>query len=183
MEDKQQAIPFKEIETLGDDYLLGETRQEIMLEASDDHIALTDHMITQAGRTIRIFTRDLDPVIYDRNNVIDAIRRLATRSSYARTEILAFDTSRIISRGHRLVELTRALSSSVEIRRPEKQYEKHQHAFITFDEVGYIYRTHANRYDGIANYNDPRQTREFEKLFKEIWARSRVDTEMRSLNI
>ena len=183
MTEPEPRISFDEIEALQDNYLLGETQQEIILENSTDHIAITDHMIAQANRSIRIFTRDLDPLLYDRESVVDACKRLALRSRYSRIEILAFDTKRIIHRGHRLVELARTLSSSIEIRRPEKQYEKYLHAFITFDEIGYVYRTYADRYDGIANYNDPRETREFEKLFKEIWARSHVDAEFRSMRI
>ncbi|MCW8962323.1 MAG: hypothetical protein OQL16_00910 [Gammaproteobacteria bacterium] len=183
MTEPEPRITFDEIDELEGNYLLGETQQEIMLENSADHIAITDHMIAQASRSIRIFTRNLDPVIYDRESILDACKRLALRSRYSRVEILAFDTQSIIHKGHRLVELARTLSSSIEIRRPEKQYEKHLHAFITFDETAYIYRTYADRYDGIANYNDPRETREHEKLFKQIWARSHVDAEFRSMRI
>ena len=183
MADKETPIAFNDIDSLGDNFILGETSQEILLDESSQHIAITDHMINQATRYIRIFTRDLDPLIYDREEVIDAMKRLAIGGRHTRVEILAFDTRRIMSRGHRLVQLSRSLSSSVEIRRPGKQYEKHLHAFITCDQQGYVYRTYADRYDGIANYNDARETHEFEKLFAEIWARSNVDTELRSLNI
>ena len=175
-------IAFEEIETL-QDYILGETDSEIALNNSADHRTITDHLAQQATRSMRIFTRDLDPAILDRVDFIDACKRLALRSRYARIEILAFNSASIIRRGHRLIELARALSSRIEIRRPEQQYQKHIQAFITFDEKGYIYRTYADRFEGIANYNNARATRQHEKLFKEIWARSHVDSEMRSLHI
>ena len=183
MTEEQERIALADIEGLEDQYILGETNQEITLETSNDHLIVTDHMAPQATRSIRIFTRDLDPIIYGRPDFVDTCKSLALRSRYARIEILAFESQRIIRRGHRLVDMIRAMSSRMEIRRPEKEYEKHLHSFITFDETGYIYRTYADRYEGIANYNDPRETREFEKLFNEMWLRSHVDTEMRSLNI
>jgi hypothetical protein len=182
MTEEQTEITLDEIDDL-ERYRLGETAQELILNSREHHISVTDHMAPQATHTIRIFTRDLDPVIYDRNEFVESCKSLALRSRNARIEILAFQSQRILQRGHRLVELARSLSSKIEIRRPEKEYERHLHAFITFDATGYIYRTSADRYEGIANYHDPRETREFEKLFAEIWQRSHVDTEMRRLNI
>ena len=175
MTDPESRILFEDIDKLDGNYLLGETQQEIMLESSADNMAITDHMASQAQRSIRIFTRDLEPVIYDRGDFVDQCKRLAIRSRYARIEILAFESQRITRKGHQLVDLTRSLSSRIEIRRPEKEYERYLQSFITFDEKGYIYRTSADRFEGIANYNDPRETREHEKLFSEIWARSHVD--------
>jgi hypothetical protein len=183
MSDTKERILFGEIEDLNGSHLLGESSQEIMLDNSTDHITLTDHMISQASRTIRIFTRDLDPIIYDRENFISECKRIALRSKYCRIEILAFESQRIIRKGHRLVELARAISSRIEIRRPGKEYEQHLQSFITFDDKGYIYRPYADRFEGTANYNDARETRQLEKFFKEVWIRSHVDPEMRSLNI
>ena len=183
MSDTEERILFEETEDLDDNYRLGETSQEIMLDNSTDHITLTDHMASQAGRTIRIFTRDLDPIIYNRESFVSECKRVVLRSQYCRIEILAFESQRIIRKGHRLVDLARAVSSRIEIRRPEKEYEKHLQSFITFDEKGYIYRAYADRFEGTANYNDARETRQLEKLFNEIWIRSHVDPEMRSLNI
>lgn len=183
MADQPQRIRLDEIDDLGSGCILGETSQEIELTSSEEHTILTDHLASRAGRTIRIFTRNLDPVIYDRTEFIAACKQLALRSRFARIEILAFESQSIIRRGHRMINLARALSSRIEIRRPEKEFEKHLHAFITFDEIGYIYRTYADRFEGYGNCHAARETREFEKLFKEMWLRSHTDSELRSLNI
>lgn len=179
----QSRLSFEDINDLDDGFLLGETDQEISLSSSNDHLAMTDHMVSQARRSIRIFTRELDPLLYDRGEFANACKQLALRSRYARIEILAFESQAIIRKGHRMVDLARRLSSRIEIREPEIYYEKHLQTFITFDEKAYIYRSYADRFEGVANFNDSRETRELEKLFKEIWLRSHVDTEMRNLNI
>ena len=182
MTDEPLEITLDEAENL-EDYQLGETSQDLVLDSRDHHIRVTDHMAPQASHAIKIFTRDLDPFIYDRNEFVEICKSLALRSRYARIEILAIESQRIIQRGHRVIELARSLSSSIEIRKPEKQYERYLQSFITFDETGYIYRTYPDRYEGIANYNDPRKTREFDKLFHEMWQRSQVDSEIRRLHI
>lgn len=182
MTDEQLEIKFDEVENL-DDYRLGENSQDLVLDSRDHHIKVIDHMAPQASRKIRIFTRDLDPYVFDRSEFVDACKSLVLKSRYARVEILAFDSLRIIQRGHRVIELARSLSSRIEIRKPEQQYERHLESFITFDEMGYIYRTYPDRYEGIANYHNPRETREFDKLFEEIWQRSHTDSEMRHLSI
>ena len=183
MSEQPEPVSPDTIENLEEQYVLGETSHELLLETSQQHIRITHHMATQATRSMKIFTRDLDPLIYDSPEFVEACKHLALRSPYARIEVLAFDSQRIIHRGHRMLELSRSLSSRVEIRRPEKHYEKHLMSFITFDEVGYVYKTYSDRYEGIANYNNPREAREFEKLFAEMWQRSQVDSEVRRLHI
>jgi hypothetical protein len=162
---------------------LGETAFEIEVETSKENHRLATHMLSQAGRSLRIFTRELDPLIYDQTDFVEAAKQLALRSRFSRIEILAFESQRIIQRGHRLVSLARSLSSRIEIRRPDKQFENHLQTFMTVDETGTIYRKNADRFEGIVNFSNPREAREMNKLFIEIWERSHVDTEMRSLSI
>ena len=166
-----------------EDVKLGETAFDIEVETSKENHRLATHMLAQATRTLRIFTRELDPSIYDQADFLDAAKQMALRSRYSRIKILAFESQRIIQRGHRLVSLARSLSSRMEIRRPDKQFENHLQAFMTVDETGTIYRKYADRFEGIVNFSNPRKAREMNKLFDEIWDRSHVDTEMRSLNI
>lgn len=170
------------ISRLGD-FTLGETAYDIELASSKENHILSTHMVIQAGRTLRIFTRELDPPIYDQLDFVEACKKLALRSHFSRIEILAFESQRITQRGHRLVDLSRVLSSRIEIRCPDKQYEHHLQTFMAVDETGYIYRKSSERFEGIANFCNPRETRELDKLFTEMWQRSHVDTEMRNLRI
>ena len=110
MTDPMTPISYDEFRALDDEFILGETSQEIVLENSADNLSMTDLIGGHARRSIRIFTRDLDPLIYDRGEFADICMKLAIRSRFSRIEILAFETQRIIRRGHRLVRLPAAES-------------------------------------------------------------------------
>lgn len=164
-------------------FILGKTSQEVRLETRRHNRKIAAHMAGQGRKILRIFTRELDPSIYDQKEFVAAAKSLAIYSRFSRIEILAFESRKIAQRGHRLVDLARKLSSSIEIRKPEKRFESHLSAFMTVDAVGYIYRKLDDRFEGICNYHDPLRVKELDKLFAEIWQYSQVDTEMRRLII
>jgi hypothetical protein len=166
-----------------DAFTLGKTCQEIRLETRLHNRKLAVHMAAQGHKALRIFTRDLDPSIFDHKEFIAATKALAIYSRFSKVQILAFNSRKIAQRGHRLVELARKISSSIEIRKPEKRFESNLSAFMTVDALGYIYRKLDDRFEGICNYYDPLRAKELDKLFAEIWQHSQVDTEMRRLNI
>ena len=163
--------------------IIGETDMLFDLDNREDNTLAASKMTLQARRTLRIFSYDLDRAIYDQMEFISACKQMALSSRFASIQILAVDSKRIMQRGHRLIALARALSSRIEIRQPEKQYQSLRQTFLTVDERGYIYRKSSDRYEGVANFYDPRRARELDKQFVEIWQKSQVDPEMRSLNI
>ena len=183
MTDQTEHINAEEAIAHLDDIKLGEYACDIELSTSSENHVLATHMASQAKRILRIFTRELDPPVYDQVDFVEACKKLALGGRFSTIEILAFDSQRIAQRGHRLVNLSRSISSYIQIRRPEKQYESHLEAFMTIDETGYIYRKNAENFEGIATFNNPREARELDKLFAKMWERSHVDTEMRQLNI
>ncbi len=163
--------------------ILGESKQVFELESLQDNSTHVMGMLAQATRHLRIFSRDLDRRLFDNSDFIAACKTLALRSHFCRIEILLMNSRQITAQGHRLLNLARALSSRIEIRRPEKQFEKLRHFSLTVDGQGYIYRTINDRYEGTASYHDPRYCRELDKDFDTIWQRSNVDPELRSLKI
>ncbi len=155
----------------------------IDLESRAENTVAATCLATQSRHRLHIYSRNLDPAIFDKTEFVAAVKKIALSGRFASIRILATDSKRIMQHGHRLVTLARTLSSRIEIRRPEKQFRSLRHTFITADGRGYIYRQDAERYEGIVNFNDPRETRELDKLFTNIWQRSQIDTEIRRLNI
>ncbi|MBW3567319.1 MAG: hypothetical protein KY410_05060 [Proteobacteria bacterium] len=136
-----------------------------------------------ARRQLSILTRDLEPQIYDDPDVLDAIRKLALSGSKAKVRVLLVDSTRAIKDGNRLVELSRRVSSCVEIRKPHRDYLDIAEAFMIADEKGLLFRKLATRWEGIVDPADPMQARDRLKLFNEIWQRSHGDPETRQLRI
>lgn len=163
--------------------IIGETGSIIELENRAENALAAACLARQAQRYLYIYSRNLDPAVFDKAELISAAKKVALHSRFADIRILAAESRRIMQRGHRLVTLARALSSRIEIRRPEKQFLSLRQTFITADGQGYLHRQDSERYAGVINFNDPRATRELDKLFNDIWQKSRVDPEMRKLNI
>ncbi len=176
----QDSKPVIEVINSG---IVGETGAIIELENRAENALATACLAKQARRCLYIYSRNLDPTIFDKIEFITAAKKIALYSRFAHIRILAADSKRIMQRGHRLVTLARTLSSCIEIRRPEKQFRSLRQTFITVDGQGYLYRRDSERYEGVIDFNDPRETRELDKLFTDIWQRSQVDPEMRKLNI
>lgn len=140
-------------------------------------------MAQQARRSIIIFTRDLDPAIYDTDAFADACSALARSSPRAEVQILVQDASRAAREGHRLVRLAQRLSSKVAIYKPHPEYAKYNSAFMVVDEVAYIRRTLADRMEGSADFNDSPAARELSKFFREVWEKSHAAPQLRRLHV
>lgn len=136
-----------------------------------------------ARRQLSILTRDLEPQVYDDTDVLDAIKNLAISGRQSKVRILLIDATRAIKDGNRLIELSRRVSSYIEIRKPHRDYRDIAESFLIADEKGLLYRKLSTRWEGIVDPSDPMQARDRLKLFNEIWQRSHGDPETRQLRI
>lgn len=157
------------------------TWREIATVAENREAAL--EIARLARRQLVIFTRELEPQLYDNAEFIEAAKRLALSGSKTGIRILLIDSTRSRVEGNRLVELARRLSSYIEIRKPHRDYLDIAETFIIADEAGVLYRKLATRWEGIVDPHDPMLARDKLKLFDEIWQRSHADPETRQLRI
>lgn len=164
-------------------HILGQHTDTLKLESLNDNAHHVTAMSSQATRHLRIFSRDLDARLFDNAGFMTACKALALHSRFSRIEILLIESRQVTAHGHRLLNLAKTLSSRIEIRQPEKQYEKLRHFSLTVDGQGYVYRTMNERYEGLACYHDPRYCRELDRHFTEIWQRSHVDAELRNMRL
>lgn len=136
-----------------------------------------------ARRSLVILTNDLEPGVLDSPEFLERVKNLALGSRFATIRVLLKDSTRAIRDGHRLLELSRRLSSFVEIRKPHPDYADIAESFIVADERAVLYRTLGNRWEGIADSDDPMLARDKLKLFNDIWQRSNQDSETRRLGV
>ena len=138
-------------------------------------------LATQARQELLLYTMDLEPEIFDQQPFLDAVSRLARQHSEAHVWILIENSRKAVQQGHRLIELSRRLSSHIHFRRPAPRYLDYGKAFLLCDNTGYSHRPLASRYEGTANFNNPGQTVSLKKYFMEVWDQSQPDEEMRRL--
>ena len=166
-----------------DDLRLGETSLEFEVERLAEACAVAHGLAAQARRTLLLHTEDLEPAIYDDSAFLDAASRLARDHSQSRIWILIHDARKVVQHGHRLIEIARRLSSTIQLRRPAPQYRNYHESFLLADGCGYLHRPLAARYEGTANFNDPGKVADLEKYFMEVWERSEADEEIKRLFI
>lgn len=159
-----------------------ETPQPI--ETADEAAAALIRMLPLARSQIRIYTRDLDPLLFGRPDVLDALRRFATEHRGALVRVLVQDPANAQLRHHPLLALAQRLSSAFRFRSPiEPQDEHYPAAFIATDRGGFLYRPIGSRFEGEASACTPSRARQLAALFDPLWERSRDCGEFRALGI
>ena len=166
-----------------DELRLGATSMEFEIENQSEARAVTQALTNQAQRTLLLHTEDLESAIYDETAFLDAVGRLARSHGQSRIWILIQDARKAVQHGHRLIEVARRLSSTIQLRRPALQYRNLHESFLLADGCGYVHRPIAARYEGTANFHDPGKVADWEKYFMEVWERSEPDEEIRRLHL
>jgi hypothetical protein len=157
--------------------------EEITLETSDELRETSLEMALNCRRTLDIASRHLDPALYDQGPFVEAVKQIALNNRLGRIRLLISDIGPVVSRGHRLIDLCSRLSSFISIRKPGRDYKNFNEAMLLADNIAYIHRRFADRYDAIASHNDKRRSADLTGRFEEIWERADIDPNFRRLHI
>lgn len=166
-----------------DKYSLGTTAEKIALHTSEDNAAAVLALAKQVRRKFDIFSRDLDPRVFDSGLLSRELRDRMTRSKDFRLRILVRDTSGVVMKGHRLLELARKLSSFAEIRKANNDFPDSGQSFVVADGVGYVHRFSHDHYTAAADFFGPPDAKDLLRTMAELWQRSEPDSELRRLYI
>ncbi len=134
-----------------------------------------------AQRLLSIFTQDLEPLIYGEEPFLEAIKRLVLARSYAKVRVLLADPSRAMVDNNRFLALARRLTSCIDLRAMSPEYPASAGAFIIADDKALVYRLQADRWEGIADMNDPAVVRRYLNFFDEVWQTSMQESQMRQM--
>jgi predicted GNAT family N-acyltransferase len=161
-------------------------RPEVRIVAVDSReqaLAETLALIGAARRDLYIYTRDLDPLLLDTDAALEALRRLAIGGG-ASIRILIQNPQQPLRRGHRLVALSRRLTSVFALRTPVQDSDmQYPSAFLLNDSSGFYFRTLGNRFEGEAINYAPGRHAQLLEFFKQVWERSESSEELRRLEL
>lgn len=163
--------------------VLGETRGYIDLKGLEDNKQSAIHMAKQGKRSLNLFTPNLDPRVFDNDEFIEAVKQVALDNPRSKVNILIINPHEVVSHGHRIVELARRISSHVFIHRADDEDTDRVDTFMVVDNVGIIRRAHNDRFEGLAEFNNPGEARLLAKEFAEMWERSQPEPELRRLHL
>lgn len=153
------------------------------LERFDEHDGARAHalaLMQQATRSLCLYSPDLEPWLYNYASVQEACTHLLLRHPQNRLRILVRDSSRAIREGHRLLNLSRRLSSNCHIRLLNPDYPSPEQAFLLADQNGLLLRSEPGVPAGHAHYNDPGRVRQLQAQFDQAWDTSLSDPDLRS---
>jgi hypothetical protein len=153
------------------------------LETLADNREASVAVANAAKRELVLFSHDLEPLLYDKDEFIKALQSLVTRSRMSRIRIVSIDPGASIRAGHRIVGLAQRFSSYMEVRRASRDHALLALTFLVADEEAVLYRPIANQYEGYADLRAPLEARGFLRQFEEIWEKAEPDSEFRRLGI
>ncbi|MBS7660495.1 histone acetyltransferase HPA2 [Pseudomonas lalucatii] len=137
-------------------------------------------LLQQARRSLCIFSDDLEPWLYHHSSVQDACTAFLLASPKNHLRILLRDATRAVKEGHRLLSLSRRLSSNLQIRKLHPDYPGEDIAFLLADDRGLLLRPEPEQFAGYALYQDPARVRLRQAQFDQAWETSISDPDLRS---
>lgn len=165
------------------EFQLGVESGDIVIESSDENHLAAVRLVEQAQHRLNVFTRDMEPRIFDNSDFIEAIRSLAVKDNKAHIRFLVIEPDRAVKLGHRLLELSRRLSSTMEMRKVHEDYSANPESYLIVDDRGLLHRKLASRYEGIVNFNNPSDVARLEHHFTEVWEHSSPQLDFKRLFI
>ncbi|NKN31637.1 hypothetical protein [Marichromatium bheemlicum] len=140
-------------------------------------------LATQARRELLLFGPGLAPELYDHEDFLGAVQRLALERPDQPVRILVGETREARRHGHRLIELARRLTSRIAIRRCAEDDRERTDAFLVVDARGYLYRHHGAAYSAELVLGAAAEARRLREEFIQMWERSDSDPEVARLHL
>lgn len=141
-------------------------------------------LLIAARRDVWIYSRNLDPGLFDAPEVLDAFRRLGTRRQRIAIRILLQDAATPQRNSAPLIALAQRLPSVFVFREIADPVDRgYPSAFLANDIGGYYFRPLGHRFDGETECDGASRARQLIDVFTPPWERARILTEYRALGI
>lgn len=164
-------------------YVLGRDKQLLLLRREEEFRNAILEMCKQASQAIRIYSPVLEHKLFDHAELRDICSALARKNRYTRVEILIYDSHRVVKNGHALMDISRKLPSSINIKIVDPELRQLNHEYVLVDDCGVIYRHDFEGYEGYANFYDVTETNRLKRAFTAAWESGVTDPNLRQLRI
>lgn len=136
-----------------------------------------------ASRHLRIYSYRLDHNVFDSALLAAAMGELARRGRYSEIKILVSDARPMVQRGHRLLQLSRRLSSSISIRVLAEHPELPEATYVVRDTDGILYKPDDIGRPGFFEPNSRASAKKFIEGFDALWRWGERDPRLRQLTL
>lgn len=152
-----------------------EQSQIRVISSLEEMRAAVDAVAAGAQRLMSIYTPDLEPDLYDQNSFLEIVKRFVLARRFAKVRVLLSDSGRLLRDNNRFIAMGRRLTSCIDIRPAATQVRQRAAGYLIADDRAIVYRVHADRWDGVADLNNPPVARQYLDEFDEIWHASSPD--------
>lgn len=142
-------------------------------------VALCD----SAARHLYIQSPCLDHEVFDNPELVRAISALARRSRQTEVRVLISDSRPLVTRGHRLLELSRRLPTSVRLRTLAEHPDWNNETVVIRDRDGVLYKPGDADNEGFYEPDSRASTQRHLELFNELWRFGVEDPDLRALSV
>ncbi|WP_407351735.1 GNAT family N-acetyltransferase [Luteimonas sp. R10] len=154
------------------------------IESREDAVTATVDLVSDARRHLWVYSRELDPGLFDDPAVLEALRAFAVRERGGEVRLLLQDAA-AAQRAHApLLALAQRLPSTFLFREVEDPVDRaYASAFVANDGGGYYFRGLGHRFDGECERHGAGRARQLVEAFKPVWERARPCSELRALGL
>jgi len=146
-----------------------------VISSLEEMRAAVDAVAGSAQRLMSIYSPDLEPDLYDQNGFLDIVKRFVLARRFAKVRVLLSDSGRLLRDNNRFIAMGRRLTSCIDIRPAIGVAKQRACGYLIADDRAIVYRVHADRWDGVADLNNPPVARQYLDEFDEIWHASSPD--------
>ncbi|KOR48378.1 GNAT family acetyltransferase [Xanthomonas oryzae] len=147
-------------------------------------LAATTGLLCAARRQVLIYTRALDPTLFDNAAVLDALRRFATARHDKRVHVLVQDPASANAGSSAMLRLAQRLPSVFRFRAVSDPVDASFASVYVVGDDAYYFRPTGHRFDdGETWLSGAARSRQLEREFAQIWERSALWNEPRALGI
>lgn len=148
----------------------------------DYQAALLD-LIQQTERHLLILSYNLNPEVFDTAEMSDQLSQLARRNRYSEIKILIVDSSQMVKKGHRVVELQRRLPSSINLRRVTDRNTTIKENWVIADNIALIHQSVQEPNVCWGNFYNRPLAEDYAMQFQHLWQHAQEDPDIRQLEI
>ena len=129
-------------------------------------------LVARARREILVCSPMLDPAIYNRAALTDALGHFIARRASNRIRLVVENTEHMLLAGVRLVELTRRFSDMILIRRLGEPHRGLAEMFLVADGESCLHQRDIAAIDATLDFHAPHLATPLARRFEAIWAAS-----------
>ena len=144
---------------------------------------LAVELCANASRSVCILSPELDREAFDNPALVDVLSALARHSRQTDVRILVQNAGKLVGRGHRLLQLSRRLPSTVRIQRLAEHPDWNGETIVIRDRDGVLYKPGDADHEGFYEPNSRASTQHHADLFEDLWRHSVEDTEFRAFSL